>query len=48
MKADKKTNTLKSKAVKERSTKSKENTSSYDFGGLPDDVDFKKNLGCGG
>ena len=48
MKADKKTKKLKSKPGAKPSTGSKQNTSSNDFGGLPDDVDFKRNLGCGG
>ena len=35
--------------IKEKDPKAKEQTrDAFDFGGLPDDVDFKRNLGCGG
>ena len=51
MKANQKVKKSKSKVAKKAPIKSKEaflTDNSFDFGGLPEDVDLKKNLGCGG
>ena len=47
--ANAKAKKVKSQKVKEKGSKNKEATQdSFDFGGLPEYVDFKRNLGCGG